>query len=146
MKRAAVILAAGMGTRMKSATPKVMHKVGGRMMVDWSLDLSSQLGCERQVLVIGTHSEALTEFAKARVGEQNIAVQNPPQGTGHAVQVAKDALDGFSGHIVILYADTPLLPKAAIEGAFAALDNGADISVLGFDAEEPGGYGRLITS
>lgn len=146
MKRAAVILAAGMGTRMKSATPKVMHKVGGRMMVDWSLDLSSQLGCERQVLVIGTHSEALTEFAKARVGEQNIAVQNPPQGTGHAVQVAKDALDGFSGYVVILYADTPLLPKAAIEGAFTALDNGADISVLGFDAEEPGGYGRLITS
>lgn len=146
MDRAAVILAAGKGTRMRSSKPKVMHAVGGRMMVDWSLALATQLSCARTVLVIGTHSDELRALAEARVGAKNIAVQDPPQGTGHAVQVAREALDGFSGHVVVLYADTPLLPVDAVERAFAALDEGADISVLGFDAADPGGYGRLVTA
>ncbi len=146
MDRAAVILAAGKGTRMRSAKTKVMHEVGGRMMVDWSLALSSQLGCVRDVLVIGTHSSELKTLAEKRVGADRIAVQDPPMGTGHAVQCARDALAGFSGYVVILYADTPLLPVDAIERAFGALDNGADISVLGFEAVEPGGYGRLVTA
>ncbi len=144
MKRAAVILAAGKGTRMRSSLPKVMHKVGGRMMVDWTLALAGELGCSREVLVIGTHSDALHELALERVGTQGIAIQDPPQGTGHAVQCARSALDGFEGHVVVLYADTPLLPQSAIERAFEALESGADISVLGFDAAEPGGYGRLV--
>lgn len=146
MDRAAIILAAGMGTRMRSSLPKVMHKVGGRMMVDWSLELARNLNSCRQVLVIGTHSDALKNLAAERVGHAGIAIQDPPQGTGHAVQCAKSAMDGFSGYVVILYADTPLLPVDAIEGAFQALEDGADISVLGFDAADPGGYGRLICS
>lgn len=144
MDRAAVILAAGMGTRMRSDLPKVMHKVGGQMMVDWTLNLASQLNCSKRVLVIGTHSEQLNLMAVNRVGAENIAIQDPPQGTGHAVQCAKPNLEGFIGQVVVLYADTPLLPQSAIERAFQALQDGADISVLGFDAAEPGGYGRLI--
>ena len=145
MQRAAVILAAGKGTRMQSDTTKVLHKVGGRMMVDWSLALADQLNCEKRILVIGTHSEDLKQVASDRVGADNIAIQDPPMGTGHAVLSAATALSGFSGHIVILYADTPLLPVSAVEAAFQSLDEGADICVLGFDAKEPGGYGRLIT-
>lgn len=146
MDRAAVILAAGMGTRMRSGLPKVMHKVGGRMMVDWTLALAKDLNCSRQILVVGTHSEKLQRLAVERVGENNIAIQNPPRGTGHAVQVTEDVLRGFSGYVVVLYADTPLLPVSAIESAFTALDADADISVLGFDAADPGGYGRLVCS
>ena len=146
MQRAAIILAAGKGTRMKSTKSKVMHKVAGRMMVDWSLALASDLGCDRQVLVVGTHSEPLLQLAKSRVGDSGVAIQDPPMGTGHAVQCAKQNLAGFEGHIVILYADTPLLPVEAVENAFRALDEGADITVLGFNAKEPGGYGRLIVS
>lgn len=146
MQRAAVILAAGKGTRMQSETTKVLHKVGGRMMVDWSLALADQLRCDKRVLVIGTHSDDLKRVAVERVGEGSIAVQDPPMGTGHAVLSARAALDGFEGHVVVLYADTPLLPVSAVEAAFQSLDDGADICVLGFEAIEPGGYGRLITS
>ena len=146
MKRAAVILAAGKGTRMRSSKTKVLHEVGGRMMVDWTLALAENLNCERRILVIGTHSEDLSAVALDRVGAENVAIQDPPMGTGHAVSCAENALDGFDGHVVILYADTPLLPVSAVEAAFDALDRGADICVLGFDAVEPGGYGRLICS
>ncbi|MAK61843.1 MAG: bifunctional N-acetylglucosamine-1-phosphate uridyltransferase/glucosamine-1-phosphate acetyltransferase [Ponticaulis sp.] len=144
MQRAAVILAAGKGTRMQSETTKVLHKVGGRMMVDWSLNLADQLKCQKRILVIGTHSDDLRQVAMDRVGEAGIAVQDPPMGTGHAVQCAESVLRGFEGMVVILYADTPLLPVSAVEAAFEALEQGGDISVLGFDANEPGGYGRLI--
>ncbi|MDF1681427.1 bifunctional UDP-N-acetylglucosamine diphosphorylase/glucosamine-1-phosphate N-acetyltransferase GlmU [Ponticaulis sp.] len=146
MKRAAVILAAGMGTRMRSKKIKVLHEVGGRPMVDWSLALADGLGCDKRILVIGTHSEELKQVAANRVGSENIAIQDPPQGTGHAVQSAEQALAGFEGHVVVLYADTPLLPVDAVEKAFASLDAGYAVSVLGFDAAEPGGYGRLICS
>ncbi len=146
MPRAAVILAAGKGTRMRSKTTKVLHKVGGRMMVDWSLALAETLKCDRRVLVIGTHSDDLKEIAGDRVGADHIAVQDPPMGTGHAVSCAREALAGFSGYVVVLYADTPLLPADAVEAAFTALEQGNDISVLGFNAHEPGGYGRLICS
>ena len=144
MKRAAVILAAGMGTRMRSRKIKVLHEVGGRAMVDWSLELAGNLQCERRILVIGTHSEELKKVASDRVGEGSIAIQDPPKGTGHAVQCAQGALEGFDGHVVVLYADTPLLPVEAVERAFNSLDEGFAVSVLGFDAETPGGYGRLI--
>ena len=146
MKRAAVILAAGKGTRMRSSKTKVLHEVGGRMMVDWTLALAENLNCERRILVIGTHSEDLSAVALDRVGAENVAIQDPPMGTGHAVSCAESALEDFDGHVVILYADTPLLPISAVEAAFDALDRGADICVLGFDAAEPGGYGRLICS
>ncbi|MAI92120.1 bifunctional UDP-N-acetylglucosamine diphosphorylase/glucosamine-1-phosphate N-acetyltransferase GlmU [Ponticaulis sp.] len=146
MSRAAVILAAGKGTRMRSRTIKVLHEVGGRKMVDWSLALADGLGCDKRILVIGTHSEELEAVAKDRVGPENIAVQDPPMGTGHAVQSALSALEGFSGNVVVLYADTPLLPVEAVESAFRSLDEGYAVSVLGFDAADPGAYGRLVCS
>ena len=144
-RRAAVILAAGQGTRMKSPTPKVLHKVAGRAMLDLAIDAAEELGCDRIVVVVGTHSPEVGEHVRKRLGEGAIAVQDPPLGTGHAVLAARDALASFSGDLVVTYADCPLLTAAAIEPLFDLHDTGADVAVLGFEAAEPGAYGRLIT-
>lgn len=144
-RRAAVILAAGQGTRMKSPTPKVLHKVGGRAMLDRAIDAAEELGCDRIVVVVGAHSPQVGEHVRKRLGEGAIAVQDPPLGTGHAVLAARDALAGFSGDVVVTYADCPLLNAAAIEPLFDLRGSGvADVAVLGFDAADPGAYGRLI--
>jgi bifunctional UDP-N-acetylglucosamine pyrophosphorylase/glucosamine-1-phosphate N-acetyltransferase len=142
--RAAVILAAGQGTRMKSPIPKVLHKVGGRAMLDRAIDAAQELGCDRIVVVVGAHSPAVGEHVKARLGEGAIAVQDPPLGTGHAVLAARDALADFTGDVVVTYADCPLLNAAAIEPLFDLHDTGAGVAVLGFEAADPGAYGRLI--
>jgi bifunctional UDP-N-acetylglucosamine pyrophosphorylase/glucosamine-1-phosphate N-acetyltransferase len=144
--RAAIILAAGQGTRMKSALPKVLHSVGGRPMVDWSIDLARRVGCERIIVVCSPAGIAVQDHVRSVLGEDAIAIQDPPQGTGHAVGCAKDALGQFQGDIVVLYGDTPLIPAVAVEALFDELANGASVGVLGFDAAEPGAYGRLITN
>jgi bifunctional UDP-N-acetylglucosamine pyrophosphorylase/glucosamine-1-phosphate N-acetyltransferase len=143
-RRAAVILAAGQGTRMKSPTPKVLHRVGGRAMLDRAIDAAQELGCERIVVVVGVHSPAVGAHVKARLGEGAIAVQDPPLGTGHAVLAAREALKDFSGDVVVTYADCPLLSAATIEPLFDLHDTGAGVAVLGFEAADPGAYGRLI--
>jgi bifunctional UDP-N-acetylglucosamine pyrophosphorylase/glucosamine-1-phosphate N-acetyltransferase len=143
-QRAAVILAAGQGTRMKSPTPKVLHKVGGRSMLDRAIDAAQELGCETIVVVVGVHSPAVGEHVKARLGQDAIVVQDPPLGTGHAVLAAKAALKDFTGDVVITYADCPLLSAATIEPLFDLHDTGAGVAVLGFEAADPGAYGRLI--
>ena len=140
--RAAVILAAGHGSRMKSARAKPLHAIGGRPMLDWSLALADACGVERSVVVWGAHAPDVRERAEAAGAAT--ALQDPPQGTGHAVQCARDALAGFSGDVIVLYADTPLIRPETVEAVFAALDEGAAVSVLGFEAREPGAYGRLI--
>jgi bifunctional UDP-N-acetylglucosamine pyrophosphorylase/glucosamine-1-phosphate N-acetyltransferase len=142
--RAAVILAAGQGTRMKSPRPKVLHAVGGRAMLDRAIDAAQALGCERIVVVVGAHSPAVGEHVQGRLGAGAIAVQDPPLGTGHAVLAAAGALAGFVGDVVVTYADCPLLDAAAIEPLFDLRQSGADVAVLGFDAAYPGAYGRLI--
>ncbi|MEM1035991.1 MAG: bifunctional UDP-N-acetylglucosamine diphosphorylase/glucosamine-1-phosphate N-acetyltransferase GlmU [Pseudomonadota bacterium] len=144
--RAAIILAAGQGTRMKSDFPKVLHPVGGRAMVDWSIDLAKRVGCGRIVVVCSPAGEAVQAHVAKSLGQNGIAIQDPPQGTGHAVQCAQAALDGFIGDVVVLYGDTPLIPATAIEALFAELESGAKVGVLGFEAAVPGGYGRLITN
>jgi len=140
--RAAVILAAGHGKRMKSMTAKPLHAIGGRSMLDWSLALADAVNADRKVVVWGAHAPAVKERAEAAGAET--ALQDPPQGTGHAVQQAQDALEGFDGGVIVLYADTPLIRSETVERVFAALDDGAAVSVLGSEPREPGGYGRLI--
>ncbi len=142
--RAAIILAAGQGTRMKSSLPKVLHKVGGRAMVDWSIDLAKRSGCTKIVVVVSKTSDALREHIVSQLGEDAIAVQDPPLGTGHAVQAAEETMSGFSGDLVVLYGDTPLIPAKAIEDLFGEIEAGASVGVLGFEAVDAGAYGRLI--
>ncbi|MGE5567277.1 MAG: bifunctional UDP-N-acetylglucosamine diphosphorylase/glucosamine-1-phosphate N-acetyltransferase GlmU [Parcubacteria group bacterium] len=140
--RAAVILAAGQGTRMKSPTPKVLHPVAGRAMLDHAIDTAQALGCERVVVVVGAHSPEVGQAAEKR-GVQT-ALQDPPLGTGHAVLAAKEALADFDGDVLVTYADVPLLSAEAIAPLFELRDQGAEVAVLGFHAADPGAYGRLI--
>lgn len=145
-QRAAVILAAGKGTRMKSALPKVMHAVGGRPMVDWSLALARDAGCSRIVVVVHPSQDVLIAHLKANHPDAAIAFQDPPMGTGHAVRCAEEALKGFEGELAVLYGDSPLVPADVIEALFGQVAAGAKLGVLGFEAAEPGLYGRLITN
>ncbi len=144
-ERAAIILAAGQGTRMKSARPKVLHPVAGRPMLDWSIALAETVGCSRILVVTSPNAPAVSDHVAARLGPGNVAIQDPPLGTGHAVRCALPALAGFEGDVVVLYGDTPLIPADAVERLFQALAEGHALGVLGFDAIEPGGYGRLVT-
>src|SRR5579859_6717700 len=99
--RAAVVLAAGQGTRMKSPIPKVLHRVGGRALIDHAIDAVEGAGCERIVVVVGKDGAAVRDHVTARLGEGAIAVQDPPLGTGHAVLAARQALAGFEGDVVV---------------------------------------------
>lgn len=145
-KRAAVILAAGQGTRMRSSLPKVLHPVGGRAMVDWSVALAKAAGCERVIIVCSPTGVAVQDHVSKTLGSNAIAIQDPPMGTGHAVLSARDALKNFDGDLVVLYGDTPLIPVSAIEDLFQELKEGASVGVLGFEAKDPGAYGRLIVN
>lgn len=144
-KLASVILAAGHGTRMKSSLPKVLHPVGGRPMLHHVMATAAALGAERQVVVVGANAERVSKAATAFDAEVSIAVQDPPQGTGDAVMQALPALAGFDGVVLILYADTPLITAPALERLAGAVADGAALSVLGFETDTPGAYGRLVT-
>ena len=144
--RAAIILAAGQGTRMKSPLPKVLHPVGQRAMLDHAIDAAEALGCERIVVVVGSHSPEVRAHVEKRLGQDSIAVQDPPLGTGHAVRAAEAVLGDFVGHVVVTYGDVPLLKAADIEPVFAPdFDKVHEgVTVIGFEARDPGAYGRLI--
>jgi len=139
--RACIILAAGQGTRMKSPLPKVLHPVGHRAMLDHAIDAAQALHCERIVVVVGSHSPEVRAHVVARLGEDAIAVQDPPLGTGHAVRAAEAVLGDFVGQVVVTYGDVPLLRAADIEPVFEMHDG---VTVIGFQAADPGAYGRLV--
>jgi bifunctional UDP-N-acetylglucosamine pyrophosphorylase/glucosamine-1-phosphate N-acetyltransferase len=148
--RAAVILAAGQGTRMKSPLPKMLHKVGGRTLLDRAIDAAEALGCDRIVVVVGAHSPAVGEHVEARLGPAAIAVQDPPLGSGHAVLAARQALAGFDGDVVFGNGDHPLMGAETLQALVALREGGTDIGVLGFAPEDPArfpfiaSWGRLI--
>ncbi len=144
--RFAIILAAGKGTRMKSPRPKVLHEIGGRSMLAWSVALARELGCKRSVVVVGPDMPQLSEAAVRLVGAENVVVQREQLGTANAVDAARAALSGAEGEAIVLYADTPLIPVEAGERAFAELGKGASVCVLGFEARLPNRYGRLVTT
>jgi bifunctional UDP-N-acetylglucosamine pyrophosphorylase/glucosamine-1-phosphate N-acetyltransferase len=143
-RRAAVILAAGQGTRMKSPTPKVLHAVGGRSLVDRAIDTAEGLGCDKIVVVVGAHAPEVAQRVEKRLGPGSIAVQDPPLGTAHAALAARTALEGFDGDLLITNGDHPLQDPAAIAPLFEARAGGADLAVLGFEAADPSAYGRMI--
>jgi len=143
-QRAAIILAAGMGTRMKSTLPKVLHPVGGRPAIDWSVALAKSLGCDPIICVVSPNIVEVRNHVASTLGDGAIAEQSPALGTGHAVSCAEAALGDFKGDVVVLYADSPLIPKAAIEELFGSLAKDVAVGVLGFHAAKPGLYGRLV--
>ncbi len=138
---AAVILAAGKGTRMRSDLPKVLHPVAGRPMILHVAAAARAIGAERLVAVL---SPGITGVAEALPGAA-IAVQDPPLGTAHAVAAALPALEGFTGGVLVLFGDTPLIEAETLARLRRALDTpGVAVAVLGFRPADPGAYGRLV--
>lgn len=140
---AAVILAAGHGTRMKSSTPKVLHAVGGRSMLAHVMATAATLSPARMAVVIGDHAPSVGDAARAERADVAVAVQAPPRGTGDAVKKAASALEGFSGVVIVLYADTPLVAAPTLRALVDKVARGAAVCVLGFTPDDPGAYGRL---
>ena len=139
---AAVILAAGKGTRMKSPLPKVLHTLAGRSMIGHVLEALAPLYPERQVVVLSPGQDAVADL----VAPRPVVVQDPPLGTGHAVLVTRRALKGYEGDVLILYADTPLITAATLRRLCAARREPieAGLAVLTFRPEDPAEYGRVI--
>ena len=138
---ALVILAAGAGTRMRSALPKPLHAVGGLPMLGHVLAAGTTLNPAHRVVVVGEGAAQVAAAARALDPDVLIVEQAERRGTGHAVRCAMPALEGFEGRVIVLYADTPFLDPATL-AALAA--SPAAVTVLGFEAAVPGGYGRLI--
>ena len=142
MSTIAIILAAGKGTRMKSTLPKVLHKVGGKPMVEHVVRAAKLAGMERQIVIIGHGAEAVRQ----EIGESvEFAVQEPQLGTGHAVMQAENALANFHGTAMILCGDTPLLDSNELKKFYERhKQSGASASVLTTILDNPFGYGRII--
>ncbi|MBU2581748.1 MAG: bifunctional UDP-N-acetylglucosamine diphosphorylase/glucosamine-1-phosphate N-acetyltransferase GlmU [Alphaproteobacteria bacterium] len=141
-----VILAAGKGTRMKSALPKVLHKVAGRSMLAHVMALSADLGAARIAVVVGPEMANVRAEVHALAPDAAIYEQTEQRGTGDAVLAAREAIAGHSGDVLVLYADTPLTRAASLIAMRRSLDVAEGVCVLGFDAADPTGYGRLLTS
>jgi bifunctional UDP-N-acetylglucosamine pyrophosphorylase/glucosamine-1-phosphate N-acetyltransferase len=143
---AAIILAAGQGTRMKSDLHKVLHPIAGRPMLLHLIESVHGLDPERVVVVAGARREQV-EAAVAPLGVKT-AVQAEQFGTGHAVQQAEDALAGFSGDVLVLYGDVPLVSTATMRRMLERLqgDGAPTAVVLGFRPADPGAYGRIIAA
>lgn len=137
---AVVILAAGQGKRMNSGLVKVLHEVAGRPMLAWSLELAAGLDPERLVVVVGRDAELVrARFADHPLfagGRACFVEQAERRGTGHAVQMARPALEGFAGDVLILYGDTPLLRLATLE-RMRAHKAAAGLELLILSAPEP---------
>lgn len=144
MPTAVIVLAAGQGTRMKSDLPKVLHRLAGVPLIAHALASARSLEPERTIVVTGHGGVDVAAAAQQIDPEIVVAVQEEQLGTGHAVQQAAAALADFTGDIVVLYGDTPFISPETLVEMRAGLESGADLVLLGFEATEPGGYGRLV--
>ncbi|MEP7030037.1 MAG: bifunctional UDP-N-acetylglucosamine diphosphorylase/glucosamine-1-phosphate N-acetyltransferase GlmU [Pseudolabrys sp.] len=140
----AIVLAAGEGTRMRSDLPKSLHLLGGRTLVEHALAAAAEAGGMATAVVVGPDRGDVAEAAKAVAPKTEIFEQRERLGTAHAVLAAKKAIDRKPDDILVMFADTPLVSAATLRQLRAALANGAAVVVLGFNAGEPKGYGRLI--
>lgn len=144
-RRAAVVLAAGKGTRMKSRTAKVLHPVAGRPLLHYPVRTALAMGCDPVVVIVGYQRDAVAaSLAEAFPGKPVVtAVQTEQLGTAHAVRCAQDALADFEGDVFILSGDVPGLPGETLE-ALAAASKDAAVGVLGMRLDDPRAYGRLV--
>lgn len=143
MSRVALVLAAGEGTRMKSETPKVLHRVCGRSMISWVLDALEELACSGRIdriLVVTGKGAAEVE---REVGERAACVvQEERKGTGHAVMTAAPQVD--ADELLVLTADTPLITAATLGALVEKHREGAAVTILTAEVDDPTGYGRIL--
>lgn len=138
---ALIVLAAGQGSRMQSDLPKVVHRLGGVPLVGHALAAGRAVEPERVVVVAGHGAEMVRKAVGKLDPEAAIALQEEQLGTGHAVLQALPLLDGFEGRVIVLYGDTPFIGEDTL---LALSSHPADVVVLGFEAADPGRYGRLV--
>ena len=143
MNIASLILAAGKGTRMKSKLPKVLHKVGGKAMVERVLETVQSLGTDKDVVIVGFGGNAVQDYLEGRA---EFVRQEEQNGTGHAVKMAQPVLGDYDGTILLLCGDTPLVTKESLE---ALLEEHKKFRCSSYNLKllimpNPTGYGRII--
>lgn len=143
MKTACVILAAGLGKRMNSSLPKVLHKVCGVPMLQGVIDTARKLKSEKIIVVTGKHHDLIQKTLASP--DVSYVLQKEPKGTGHALRCAREALKGFQGVVIVLNGDTPLVSSETIKKFLKQHQkNKSAVSVLSFLAENPEAYGRIV--
>ncbi|HRO15470.1 MAG TPA: bifunctional UDP-N-acetylglucosamine diphosphorylase/glucosamine-1-phosphate N-acetyltransferase GlmU, partial [Paracoccus sp. (in: a-proteobacteria)] len=140
---ALIVLAAGQGSRMLSDLPKVLHRLGGVPLVGHALAAGRTLDPERVIVVAGHGADAVTRAVGRLDPDAQVTLQPEQLGTGHAVLQGLPLLQDFDGRVVILYGDTPFISAETL-GALS--EHPADVVVLGFEAADPGRYGRLVVT
>ncbi|MGO8924797.1 MAG: NTP transferase domain-containing protein, partial [Xanthobacteraceae bacterium] len=145
----AIVLAAGEGTRMRSARPKVLHPLAGRSLLAHVLGSIAEAGVTATAVVIGPGQDAVAAEVKRASHDAECFVQPERRGTAHAVLAARAAIkrqvdEILADEILIVYGDTPLVQPASLSRLRAAIADGAAVAVLGFRASDSTGYGRLI--
>jgi len=143
MSIALVVLAAGKGTRMKSDLPKVLHPIAGAPLVIHALQAGAALTPQRTVVVVGHGADLVQKTLADFDPSLHTALQETQKGTGHAVAQSAPALQGFDGDVIVLYGDTPFISPATLQAMMEARAH-HDVVVLGFEAADPGRYGRLV--
>src|SRR3989440_8873777 len=142
----AIVLAAGEGTRMRSALPKVLHPIAGRSMLAHVLTAVRGAGTQAVAVVVGPDSDAVAEEARRMLPKAQVFVQAERRGTADAVLAARAAIAKGADDILVIFGDTPLISADTLKRLRGAIDHHASIAVLGFRPADPTGYGRLITN
>src|SRR5271170_7115077 len=140
-----IVLAAGEGTRMRSATPKVLHPIAGQSLLAHVLGAAPKGPEASLAVVVGPdHATVVAQEAKRARPDAATFIQRERLGTAHAVLAARDAIARGADDLLVAFGDTPLISAATLARLRAPLKNGAALAVLGFQAADPAGYGRLL--
>src|SRR5215469_2174853 len=139
-----VVLAAGEGTRMRSSLPKVLHPVASQSLLAHVLQAAPSGPDARLAVVIGPDHQAVADEVKRIRPEAETFVQRERLGTAHAVLAARAAIERGADDLLVAFGDTPLISANTFERLRAPLQKGAALAVLGFHADDPTGYGRLL--
>jgi len=142
----AIVLAAGEGTRMRSALPKVLHPIAGRTLIAHVLAAVGALAHVRIAVVVGPDRDDVADEVRRVTPNAEVFEQRERKGTGHAVLMAKAAIARGADDILVLFGDTPLVRAETLQRLRAPLARGAAVAVLGFRPADPSGYGRLLTN
>ena len=144
----AIVLAAGLGTRMGSELPKVLHPLARRPMLSHLFETLSIVSPDRTILVTGLNTNSVSETVSQHSLNPEVVVQRQRLGTGHAVMAAKNYFEGESGTVLVIYGDTPLLTAGTIRALISArqIDENPAVVVLGFNCKEANDYHNLLQS
>jgi len=140
-----IILAAGEGTRMRSAKPKVLHEIGGLPMLGFTIRAARAAGADTLAAVIGPGHEEVRALVAAEHEGAEVFVQEERRGTAHAVLQARPVLERAEGVVIVLFGDTPFVTAETIDRLARAVEEGASVAVAGMRPPSPAGYGRLLT-